>query len=179
MPIRIAGCAARLITVLSSILAAAPAVIGADDARFQFGFAKVDITPPEPVRLSGYSNRDHAYEGIDEPLFARAMALKSGDSLPCVLMSVDTIGFPGALTREIFEAVEAKHKLPRTNFALACTHSHTSPHLGRGLDNLYNKPQSDDERARTVAYTDFVRDRVIQAVGDALANLAPGRTVHL
>ncbi|MFO1094848.1 MAG: neutral/alkaline non-lysosomal ceramidase N-terminal domain-containing protein [Planctomycetaceae bacterium] len=175
MPTRNAGCARPLFTALIAVLVIAPPVFAADDAHFQFGFAKVDITPTEPVRLSGYSNRDQAYEGIDEPLFVRAMALKSGDSLPCVVVSVDTIGFPGALTREVFEAVEAQHKLPRANLALACTHSHTSPHLGRGLDNLYNKPQSDDERARTVAYTDFVRDRVIQAVGDALAHLAPGR----
>jgi len=149
--------------------------VSAADPHYRFGFSRVDISPTEPVRLSGYSDRDRAFEGIDEPLFVRAMAIKPADARPHVLVSVDTIGFPGALTREIHEAIEAKHGIPRANFVLAGTHSHTAPHIGRGLDNLYTVPQSDDERARTAAYTDRVSQAVQRAVDEALTDLKPGR----
>src|SRR5690242_11745515 len=115
------------VTLVSVSLASA-----ADDTPFRFGFSKLEITPTEPVRLSGYSNRDHAYEGIEEPLFVRVMALTSGQGAPYILASVDTIGFPGVLTREVFEAIEARHQLPRANFVLASTHSHLAPHTGSG-----------------------------------------------
>jgi len=151
------------------------AELSAADPTYRFGGSKVDITPTEPVRLSGYSDREHPYVGIDEPLFVSAIAIQPAGATAHVLISVDTIGFPGTLTREIQAVVESRHGIPRANFVLACTHSHTAPHLGRGLDNLYTAPQSDDERARTVAYTDRVQQAVLRAVGEALADLKPGR----
>lgn len=154
--------------------AATPAARGGD-APFEFGFSKVDVTPTQSVRLSGYANRDRGFEGIDEPLSVRVMALRQGDGPVRVLAAVDTIGFPGVLTREIHEALEAQHRIARADFVLACTHSHTAPHIGRGLTNLYTKPLSDAEQAAIEAYTDFVRDRVIDAVGQALQDLSPGR----
>ena len=171
-----------LTTWIRAVVCLTPALFSiADNGLFaaeptsEIGFAKVDITPTEPVRLSGYANRDQAYEGVDEPLHARAMAIRTAGETPCVLVSVDTIGFPGVLTREIHDVLQQQHGLPRANFVLACTHSHTAPQIDRGLDNIYSTPLNDDERARTAAYTERVRERIIQVVADAIADLKPGR----
>ncbi|REJ97796.1 MAG: dehydrogenase [Planctomycetota bacterium] len=150
---------------------AAPAA----EAPYSFGFAKANVTPTVPVRLSGYGNRSEPFEGIDESLFARVMVIKPNGGTSHVLVSVDTIGFPGVLTKEIHERIEEQHGIPRECFVLACTHSHTAPHVGRGLSNLFSTPLSDDEREQTEAYTDFLRDQIIAAVGDALHDLSPGR----
>lgn len=147
----------------------------AADAPWRCGTARVEITPSEPVRLSGYGNRDRPHEGVDVPLFARAVAIQHGDAAAHVIVSVDTIGFPGVLTQEIHEAIEERHGLPRANFVVTCTHSHTAPHIGRGLNNLFSKPLTDEERAKTEAYTDLVRDRVIATVDGALGALVPCR----
>ena len=62
--------------------------------------------------------------------------------------------------------------------AVTFTHSHTAPHIGRGLSNLYSTPLSDEERAATEAYTNLVRDRVIEAVNGALESLAPAHLYY-
>jgi ABC-type phosphate/phosphonate transport system permease subunit len=79
--------------------------------QFHAGFAKLDITPKEPVRLSGYSNRAVPMEGVDVPLFVRAVALRHGDAAPVVLLSVESIGFPGALAKEVFEAIRTRRRM--------------------------------------------------------------------
>ncbi len=166
------------VRLVAALLVCAPFMDAAADdgeAPFRCGVAKIDITPDTPVRLSGYGNRAQPYEGVDERLFARAVALQSGEGPPMVLVSVDTIGFPGVLTTEIHKAVEELHGLPRANLAVTFTHSHTAPHIGRGLSNLFSTPLSDDERSATEAYTDLVRDRVIEAVNGALESLEPAR----
>ncbi len=150
-------------------------VSSAAAASFEAGFSKIDITPAEPVRLSGYGSRAKPSEGVDTPLFVRGMALRADDGPLHVLLSVDTIGFPAALTKEIFQAVQKKHSLSRSQFVICCTHSHTAPHLLRGLTNLFSVPLSEAERRANGEYTDLVRDRCIEAVGAAVENLQPVR----
>ena len=160
------------LVITSSLLAsAAPSA----EPVYSFGFARIDVTPEVPLRLSGYGNRNQPFEGIDESLSARVMVIRPADGESHVLVSVDTIGFPGVLTKEIHDRLEETHGIPRERFVLTFTHSHTAPHIGRGLSNLFATPLSDDERNATEAYTDFIRDRIIKAVGQALAETSPGR----
>ncbi|MBX3440794.1 MAG: neutral/alkaline non-lysosomal ceramidase N-terminal domain-containing protein [Planctomyces sp.] len=142
---------------------------------FQAGFASVDVTPQEPVRLSGYAARTAPMEGVDEPLAARAVALKFGDDPPYVLVAVDSIGFPGTLVKEVFERLPEEVQVDRSQFVMTATHSHTAPHIARGLSNLYSKPQSDEELAATERYTNFLRDQAAEAARRALADLKPAR----
>lgn len=142
----------------------------------QFGFSRVEITPDVPLRLSGYGNRETSFEGVDEALFVRAMAISSSEGQePHVLISVDTIGFPGVLTKEIHDRVQKLHGIPRSRFVICCTHSHTAPHIGNGLSNLFAVPLNATEKEATSAYTDRVRDCVVEAVSLALKDLSPGR----
>lgn len=160
----------------AALLLMSAAALRADEAPFQFGFSKVDITPAEPLRLSGYANRDKPFDGIDEPLFVRGMALRHGSEGPLhVLLSVDTIGFPGVLTREILARVAERHSLTASRFVVCCTHSHTAPHIARGLSNLFNTPPTPEEEAKLDAYADLVRDRCVQAVNEAVGALQPGK----
>lgn len=150
--------------------------VSADEVPWSFGFARVDITPEEPLRLSGYGSRTEPFEGVDESLFVRAMVLRAGaEGKPHVLVSVDTIGFPAALTNAIHARLEKRHGLARSRFVVCCTHSHTAPHVARGLDNLFAKPLDEDERRATAAYTDRLEEAVVRAVGVALEDLSPGR----
>lgn len=144
-------------------------------AGLELGLARRDITPDAPLRLSGYGNRAVPSQGVDTPLHVRALALRETGGPVHLLLSVDTIGFSAALTQEVLQAVEARHGVSRSRLAICCTHSHTAPHLSRGLDNLFSTPLTDEERAAATAYTDRVRDECVAAAGDALAALAPGR----
>jgi putative membrane-bound dehydrogenase-like protein len=142
---------------------------------YEFGFGKADITPTVPLRLSGYGGRSEVAEGIDEQLFVRAMAIKPPGGQLAVLVSVDTIGLPGVLTKSIAERVAAAHGIPRSRFVLACTHSHTAPHVSPGLTNLFAVPMTDDQTKDSTAYTARLADQVVHSVAQAVGDLKPAR----
>ncbi len=167
-----------LLVVAGHCLIFHPSHTEADD-QFAIGFARVDITPAEPLRLSGYGNRSETAEGIDEPLHARVMALQYGDEGPRhVLVSVDTIGFPGSLTKAIHERIESAHGIPRAHFVICGTHSHTTPQIDGGLTNLFAIPMSEIQREAVQRYTGRIADEIVAAVGVALADLRPARLFH-
>lgn len=151
-------------------------------AGWDAGFSRRDVTPTKALRLSGYGSRTVPSEGTETPLQLRCFALRSanGDERGPVhaLIAVDTIGFPAALTSEVLERVQAQYGISRERFVISCSHSHTSPHIARGLENLFSTPTTDEEKANLIEYTDFIRDECVLAVGEAIQNLAPARLSH-
>jgi len=142
----------------------------------QFGFAKVDVTPTEPVRLSGYGDRTKPFEGIDERIYARVMALRHRTGKLHLLVAVDTIGFPGYLTKQIYSELEKKYKIARSQFALCGTHSHTTPHLDLlNMINLYALPLKKEEKAATKRYGEMISSLIVKACDAAIADLQPGK----
>lgn len=142
---------------------------------FQFGFARIDITPTEPVRLSGYASRSQPHEGIAQKLWTRVMAMKAPGGRLLVLANADTIGFSGELAKQIADRIEKEHGVPRDQFVLAATHSHTAPHLASGLDNIFGGSWTDEERAAAERYTKRFGDSIVAAVGKAVQDLRPGK----
>lgn len=152
------------------------------------GLAKVDITPKEPVRLSGYGNRNLPSAGVDSPLSVRCLAFrKVSDAVPPgravgesvqVLLSVDTIGLSGALTREMSQRLLENYGVRRERLVLASTHTHCGPDLVSGLANIFSTPLSDSEREAGIRYRERVVEAVVEAVGLALADLRPARLAH-
>lgn len=160
-----------LSTLLLFLLACENA--SSEDTSFQAGFAKVDVTPTAPLRLSGYGNRDHPSEGIDTRLYLRAMALKATDGETFVLISFDSIGVPASFTDDVAARLEKEVGIARKRFVLATTHSHTTPHLTGGLTNIFAVPLSESEENAAEAYTAVVKDNVVQVVRNAIADLKP------
>jgi putative membrane-bound dehydrogenase-like protein len=143
-------------------------------AGFEFGFGKSDITPSAPVRLSGYGNRTEVFEGVDEKLFVRAMAIRTGGQVS-VLISVDTIGFPGTLTKSIAARVNERHQIPRDRIVVCGTHSHTAPHISDGLTNIFAAPLTEEQDQHSREYTLRVGDLVVSTVEQAITDLQPGK----
>jgi hypothetical protein len=163
----------RLILLAAAFLNPAAILLAAP--TWQAGFAKVDATPTEPVRMSGYGNRDHPNDGVDTPLFVRAMALQHGDDSPHVLVSIDNIGVPGSLARELTQSMEQRHKLPRQNVVLASTHTHTGPDLVSELSNIFAVDLTEAEVAAGMRYRKRLSDAILSAVDQALKSLAPAK----
>ena len=104
---------------------------------WQAGAAKTDITPKEPLRLSGYGNRTKPAVETDDPLFARAMTIKHGDQPALVLVSIDAIGLSATLTDRICSQVSERFSIGRSQMVLCTTHSHTAPQLEDILPNIF------------------------------------------
>ena len=142
---------------------------------WQAGFARVDATPSEPVRMSGYGNRDHPSEGIDTPLFVRAAAFKHGEDPPHVLVSVDTIGLPGSMVRELTQQIERRHGVARQRIVVACTHTHTGPDLVSELSNIFSVELTEAEIAAGKRYRQRLSEAILAAVEQAVKSLAPAQ----
>ena len=58
------------------------------------GAASLDITPDYPVRLCGYGVRQNESEGIDQHIFAQALAIGTDKEGPALVLTVDNIIVP-------------------------------------------------------------------------------------
>ncbi len=154
--------------------------------RWFAGFGKAEITPKEPVRLSGYANRDKPHTGVADPLFARAMVLttsprefplppKDTGSHTVVMISIDSIAIVGVMTRQIEDALMSSYGLSRSDFVICSTHSHAAPHAAGGLNNLYRTPLSSDEQAAIERYAERVKAGILKAVDAAFALRVPAK----
>ena len=142
-------------------------------SNWQAGAAKIDITPKEAMRLSGYGNRIKPTAEMDDPLFARAMAIKHEDQSPLIIVSIDAIGLSATLTDRICSQVQERFSIRRNQMVLCTTHSHSAPQLEDLLPNIFSTPMTDEERSRSVTYSQFVVDSVVRIVGESIAKLQP------
>lgn len=149
--------------------------LAANDSPLQFGFAKAEITPRTPQRLSGYGSRTEPFEGIDESLFVRAMALEDSAGTRGVLVAVDTIGLPGTLVEQVASEVNKQHGIPRAQFVVCFSHTHTGPQIAEGITNIFAKPLTAEERRNCRVYTERLAETLVKTTGEALEDLSPGK----
>jgi len=97
------------------------------DADLRIGVAEVDITPPVGTLLAG-SLKPRVSQGIDNPLFAKAIVLESaGTRLACVtldLISLDR-GYGGD---EAVRLASEATGIPKSHISYSCSHTHTGPY---------------------------------------------------
>lgn len=138
------------------------------------GTAKIDITPAEPVRLSGYRNREKPFERVGQPLHARALAIGGDDQRPAVLLTVEVVGITEELTDEVAAALRTSHRLERERLAICVIHTHTGPSLRNTIPFMFSVDLPATETARIAAYTVVLRDKLIAVARAALADRRPG-----
>jgi neutral ceramidase len=98
------------------------------------GTAKVDITPPIGVWLSGYGSRNKPSEGILDPLYAKSLVLDDGQS-KIAIVSADLLWVPLKMTNEIRKQVQEKLGIPSQNVMICGTHTHFAPKIDRVAKN--------------------------------------------
>ncbi|MBM3966390.1 MAG: hypothetical protein FJ308_15190, partial [Planctomycetes bacterium] len=170
-------CSALYFWVLSMMLSMMAHEYSAAADAWRIGAAKTDITPTEPVRLSGYASRTEPAREVEDRLFARALVLLPVDESaaePLVIVSVDAIGISAVMTEEILERLTPAIKIPRSRIVFCTTHSHTAPHLDGVISNLFAAPLDDAQLDATKKYTRFMVDSIIDTVQHAAGNLQNG-----
>ncbi len=156
--------------LVATILAATPAVA----ATLLVGAVSCDITPDQPVFLSGQFNA-RVSKGVSCPITANILALESrdGDQLveQAIVISMDTV-----VIREPFFNVfkEAMAKaLPEVDFSkviIAATHTHSAPCQ---TDGQY---ESDDPNVMQPSkYNSFAAEKIAAAAAEAWKNRQPAQ----
>jgi neutral ceramidase len=161
-----------LILVLIT-LGCPPAICSAEPA-WKAGLARRNITPTEPLWLSGYGSRDHTSEGTRLPLWGKVLALESADGQRAMIISLDVVGLDRETAQQVRQELQAKAGIQADRIAICSSHTHTGPVVGRNLDTMYFF--SAEEGAKIQRYTRRLQEHLIQAGEEAVRNLT---TAHL
>ena len=125
------------------------------EGEVRVGLASVSIAPTWPVVLP-YGKQVPTTEFYNRNIYCKALVLRVGDAT-AALIACDVIGFRREIADYIRDAVEAECGISGDLVMIAATHNHSYPRLS-------------DERVR-----DFVRDRVVEAVREALDSMFRAR----
>lgn len=132
-------------------------------ALLKAGAAKVDITPPSGLDLSGYAARENPSVGVHDPLFARALVLSTVEA-ELALLSLDLIGFDKNSVARIRKKASELSDFPSQNILVSCTHTHSGPATIPRLKEM-------GEVWRP--YLEMVEKRAADAVFEAKRRLVP------
>jgi neutral ceramidase len=144
-----------------------------DAPPWKAGFAKVNITPQQPLHLAGYASRNKPSEGVESDIYLGALALDDGQGGRAVLVTADLIGFRAEFAEPMCEAIARRTGLRREQILLNASHTHSAPLLSLN-DQPRGALSADDARA-TVAYTRRIMQQAEEAVAAALDDLSPAR----
>ena len=162
------------ISLLAAVLLAA--AVPASSAELRVGVAAVDITPDYPVRLSGFGFRRDESAGVTQRIWAKALAFRGdGNDSPAVLVTVDNLGIPTYMTRDVATRLAAKAKVDPARFAVTASHTHTAPMLTNVCPTLFGVPIPPEHQAHIDRYTKELADNLEKVALAALADLKPAR----
>ena len=146
------------------------------------GVATVDITPEWPVRLAGFAvrSKDEAQATL-LPLNAKALAFGSDRQGASVVITVDLIGIPWNVTKEVANRLQIKKGIDPARLAMSASHTHSGPELGDLLNILQYRSAtafsdsliSIDQMNRISLYVAQLTDKLEQVAIQALEARQP------
>ncbi|HWA83030.1 MAG TPA: hypothetical protein VG820_06340, partial [Fimbriimonadaceae bacterium] len=124
--------------------------------------AQVDISPPEPLPLGGYTERHgKTMDGIGDHLYARCLEVEQ-DGTKIAIVSVECLTIPESLYREVSKRIPADLHL-----FIQATHTHCAPDSQMLNDRMtFSIPGIATYRKRWLAW---YADKIASSVTDALA----------
>src|SRR5213593_4788176 len=140
------------------------------------GVARVDVTPSEPIRLTGYGPRKTNSVGVEQKLWAKALALGSDREGPALLLTLDNCGIAESTYRELVARLTKKTRLKQSSIAIACSHTHSGPCTTDWAPNIFSSDISPPQQAVIDRYT---TELIVKMEAVALAALKDRRPSQL
>jgi len=164
---------AQSLIVACALVSAASAARGfGEETDWHVGIGRRVITPQTDVWLAGYGKK-RAPDGKIHDLWVKVLALRASDGKRVVMATTDHMGMSKTIYESLFAKLERRFSLDRSEFMLTFSHNHCGPAL---KDDLVDYYPTDEEQRRLIAeYSDWMEDRVVEAVGEALDNLQPAQ----
>src|SRR6478752_3418735 len=144
----------------------------AQQERWKAGLAKSVITPEKGVWLAGYGGK-RPPDGKLHDLWMKALALEDPQGQRVVLVTSDFQGVPKEMSDRVFDRLQKQLKLERRQVMITFSHNHCGPRLGSDLVDYY--PVEQEQVKLVDEYTALMEARLVEVVGEALADLAPAR----
>ena len=125
----------------------------------KLGYARVDITPTEPVPLAGYGNTSMRISNhILSPLCSACAAITDDTGNTALLFHNDLTCIPARFSDSLREMLCAATGVPFENIMLHATHTHSAPDLG-------NKAEPG-----IPAYLELLKSKLTEAAAAAMAD---------
>src|SRR4051812_32205770 len=160
-------------TLISLWLLSSP--IGAPAAARSIGVAKVDVTPAEPIRLTGYAVRKTNSIGVEQKLWAKALAFGTDAEEPAVLLTLDNCGIAESTYKELVRRLAEKARIKQERVVISCSHTHSGPCTTEWARNIFAQDIPPDHQATIDRYTRDLIDKLEQAALMTLKDRRPGR----
>ena len=142
-------------------------------ADYKAGFGRMDITPVQPIYLSGYAARKKPSEGVLQKIWAKALAIEDNKGNRVVIVTTDLIGLPRPLADQIGAEVEKRYRLRRSQLLLNSSHTHSGPVVRDNLMTMFDLTA--DQRRAITDYTQTLAKQIADVVGAALGNMQVAR----
>jgi neutral ceramidase len=159
--------ALSIFVAVAGLALSRPPVGGAEANSLRVGAAKVDITPKDLTGLVSVWAK--AFEGVHDPIYARALVVDSGAATAAVV-ALDLVEYGSS--RPVRERIARELGIPVDHVLVTSSHDHNAPRGGPIT------PGTSSERGRpysTPAYTQQVDDSIVDALRQAKASLQPAR----
>lgn len=151
------------------------ALLAAPELFRPIGVARIDVTPAEPIRLTGYGSRKTNSIGIEQRLWAKAFALGSDADGPALLITLDNCGIAEPTYLELVQRLAKKTRLKQDRIAVACSHTHSGPCTTSWAPNIFSQDIPPEQQVTIDRYTSDLVDKLEQVALAALKDRRPGR----
>jgi len=127
------------------------------------GYGKVDISPTEPVPLSGYGNGlERLSTSVTERLYASCIAMTDENDNTILIFHMDLGTTQHSIFAFIRKAISEEIGVPMGNIMVASTHNHSAPQLTTEYPSI--------ER-----YIDTLENQMIDIAKTAMADRKPAK----
>ena len=139
------------------------------------GVARIDITPTEPIRLSGYRVRAEPTIEVAERIWAKALAIGNDDQKPAVILTVELVGITRTITDRLAEKLTEEKGVTRNRLAVCVTHTHSGPFVKGNLPFIFGKPIPPGHQKAIDRYAVELEEKLLQVAREALERRAPSQ----
>ena len=166
----------RSFGIALTLMAASCLTAGAaDEPLIPVGAARIDITPDYPIRLTGYAVRKTESEGVEQRLWAKALAIGADAEGPAILLTVDNCGVCANLIDEVAARLKSKTGIPRERIAVCSSHTHSGPCTLGFAPNIFASTIPAGQQTSIERYSKELTDKLEQVALAALADRRPAR----
>lgn len=121
----------KVFTIIAVLLVAVTMITAAQNrsetkSQVKMGAAQVNITPDEPIPMSGYAARNVPSKGVHDQLFATALCFTNGKT-SLLLITADLIGYSKPFVDETRKKISAITDIPVENIMITAVHNHGAP----------------------------------------------------
>ena len=139
------------------------------------GVARRDVTPTEPIRLTGYASRKTPHVGVEQKLWVKALAIGSDREGPALLLTLDNCGIAEETWRDVRSRLAKSARIRADRIVIASSHTHSGPATTQWAPNIFVRDLTAEEQGAIDRYTTSLIGNLEQVALEALKNRRAGK----